>query len=162
MATVTSTNSAASVKKAINKVKSRRETFPGIPNGVFLITGSVSAIPASYDVAGDIIELCTFPQNTYLLGASVTTDLDYDTGGTASRHDLIAGSDVLVEASAGLTVANGAVNFNGYSVSPGEFACDVGGKLLALRTDTAPTTGNTNSTVFTYKCLVYHGTVSSL
>lgn len=162
MATVTSTNSAASVKKAINKIKSRRETFPGIPNGVFLITGTVSAVPASYDVANDIIELCTFPPNTYLLGASVSTDLDFDTGGTAARHDLIADTDVLVEASAGLTVANGAINFNGYSVAPGQFAADVGGKLLALRTDTAPTTGNSNTTVFTYRCLVYHGAVSSL
>ena len=162
MATLSTANLAASVKKAINKIKSRRETFPGIPNGVFLITGSVSAVPASYDVANDIIELCTMPPNTYLLGGSVSTDLDYDTGGTAARHDLIAGTDVLVEASAGLTAANGAINFNGYSLAPGQFAADVSSKLIALRVDTAPTTGNSNSTVFTYRFLVYQGLTSSL
>lgn len=106
MATLSTTNLKAAVKRAINKIKNKRADHSNEANGVFFITGSKAVTAADYDVVGDLIELCQLPANSYLLGASVVSDKDYDTGGTAVRHDLVVTEGTAIATSAGLAFAN--------------------------------------------------------
>lgn len=89
MATLSTANLKASVKRAINKIKNKRADHSNTANGVFFITGTKAVVAADYDVAGDIVELFQLPADSYILGGSVVANGDYDTGGTAVRHDLI-------------------------------------------------------------------------
>ena len=110
MATKTTTKLKASVKSAINKVKNKRETYSNTANGTFLLTGSVPVVAADYDVVGDVIELFEFPPDTYLLGASVVADKDYDTGGTAIRTDLVAKEGTSFTSGVGIAFGNQPAN----------------------------------------------------
>lgn len=89
MATSTTGYLKAAVKGAINRIKNLRTNKPDVANGVFLLTGYKDVVAADYDVVGDVIELFEFPSQTYLLGASVVANKEYDTGGSALRTDLI-------------------------------------------------------------------------
>lgn len=110
MATLSTTNLKESVKRAINKIKNKRADHSNEANGVFFITGTKAVVAADYDVVGDIIELCQLPANSYLLGASVISDKDYDTGGTAVRHDLIVTEGTSFTSGAGVAFANAPAN----------------------------------------------------
>lgn len=59
------------------------------PEGFYAFKVSKAFVGASYDVVGDKIQICQLPPRFKLLGASVISDKEYDTGGTAARLDLI-------------------------------------------------------------------------
>lgn len=59
------------------------------PEGQFAFKVSKSFVAADYDVVGDKIQLVQLPPRFKLLGASIISDKEYDTGGTAARLDLI-------------------------------------------------------------------------
>lgn len=101
MATLSTANLKASVKRAINKIKNKRADHSNTANGVFFLTGSKAVTAADYDVAGDIVELFQLPPQSYLLGGSIVADKDYDTGGTAVRVDLIATEGTAITTGAG-------------------------------------------------------------
>lgn len=60
-----------------------------VPDGSFMFKAEKEFAAASYDVVGDKIQLFKFPDNCRLLGCSITSDKEYDTGGTAARLDLV-------------------------------------------------------------------------
>lgn len=90
MATSDSNISKLSTYSALKASTRDRYKSNGRPIGTYLLTGSKAVVAADYDVLGDIIELFEFPDNTYLIGGSVVSDKDFDTGGTAGTFDLIA------------------------------------------------------------------------
>lgn len=94
MATSTTAINSTSVYNALHRTTLKRIGNLGKPNGTYLLTGTKSVVAADYDVAGDLINLFDVPPATYLLGGSIVSDKDYDTGGTAGTFDLIA-SDTL-------------------------------------------------------------------
>ena len=98
MATSTTAINSTSVYNALHRTTLKRIGNLGKPNGTYLLTGTKAVVAADYDVAGDLINLFDVPPSTYLLGASIVADKDYDTGGTAGTFDLIA-SDVIGTAS---------------------------------------------------------------
>lgn len=93
MATLATTALKGAVKWAIKRISNLRHNKGDVPNGVYLLTGYKDVVAASYDVAGDVIELFEFPPQTYLIGASVSCSEDYDVGGTALRTDLVLSTD---------------------------------------------------------------------
>ena len=64
------------------------------PDGPYLFTVSKSFVGSDYDVVGDKIQIVKFPDRFYLFGASVKSDSEYDTGGSAARLDLILDDNV--------------------------------------------------------------------
>lgn len=84
--------SAYSVEPIAITNEARRQSrlrHPGSPDGSYMFKVSKSFDAASYDVAGDFIQICKFPDRFRLLGASIVSDSEYDTGGTAARLDLV-------------------------------------------------------------------------
>lgn len=84
--------SAYSVEPIAITNEARRQSrlrHPGSPDGSYMFKVSKSFVAASYDVAGDFIQICKFPDRFRLLGASIVSDSEYDTGGTAARLDLV-------------------------------------------------------------------------
>lgn len=89
--------SAYSVDKTqvVNELRRQsRLRNPGRPDGSFVYKVSKSFVGASFDVVGDMIQLCQFPDKFRLLGVSVVSDKEYDTGGTAARLDLVLDDSV--------------------------------------------------------------------
>lgn len=74
------------IRKKFNKAKGSS------PQGSFLVKGQVVVLPTDLDVLNDTVKLLEFPDNCRLLGASVTADKEYDTGGTALRFGLVLDS----------------------------------------------------------------------
>ena len=90
MATLTSDISKDSVTSQLKASTRKRYKANGSPIGVYQLEGTKEVVAASYDVAGDLIELFEFPDQSYLWLANIEADKDYDVGGTAGTFDLIA------------------------------------------------------------------------
>lgn len=73
-----------SLRKKFNQAKGSK------PQGFGFLEGDiVVATPTNFDVAGDKIQLVQFPDQCRLISASVVSDKEYDTGGSALRMGLI-------------------------------------------------------------------------
>ena len=90
MAISTSNINKDSVYSSLKKSHLARSANKVKPAGQFLLTGTKAVVAASYDVAGDRIELFEAPDNCYLWLGNIESDKDFDTGGTAGTFDLIA------------------------------------------------------------------------
>ncbi len=90
MANSTTNISKNSVYSSLKASTRDRYKSNGRPIGTYLLTGTKAVVAADYDVAGDRIDLFEFPDSTYLIGGSVVSNKDYDTGGTGATFDLIA------------------------------------------------------------------------
>lgn len=67
---------------------------PGKADGAYMFKATKTFTGASYDVVGDMVQLLKFPDRFRLLGVSVKSDSEYDTGGTAARLDLVLDDEV--------------------------------------------------------------------
>lgn len=84
--------SAYSVDKTrvFNELRRQTRARKGTaPEGAYAIKVQKQFVGADYDVVGDKIQLVQLPPRFKLLGASIVSDKEYDTGGTAARLDLI-------------------------------------------------------------------------
>lgn len=110
MATSTSNISKDSVSSALKASTRKRYKANGTPLGAYMLEGTKAVVAADYDVAGDLIELFEFPDQSYLWLGNIESDKDYDTGGTAGTFDLIAydadGTALTITGSTAQTAAN--------------------------------------------------------
>lgn len=82
------------------------------PRGLFFLEGDSVVTAASYDVVGDKIQLLQFPDNCRLIAASVVSDKEFDTGGSALRLGLVldAGTESTTTTAAGAAFTNQPAN----------------------------------------------------
>jgi hypothetical protein len=66
-----------------------RLRLPGKPDGGMVFEAQKSFVGTDFDVAGDMIQICKFPDRFRLFGLSLKSDNELDTGGTALRVDLV-------------------------------------------------------------------------
>lgn len=135
MATFSTETSGRSVYSKIQET--HRQKKQSKPTGVFLVKNNTVVAPASYDVLNDTIELMEFPDNSYLLSASVVADKEYDTGGTAARLALVLdnGETSSYTTAVGSAFGNQPAN-DGVSVLS-DSALDVGQVITVIGTTTS-------------------------
>lgn len=87
MADVASTvDKIAVIEEAKRQHRIAKGSFP---EGGHLIHSSKDIVPTSSNTVGDLINLIEYPDNCYLRGVSVSSDAEWDTGGTALKLDLV-------------------------------------------------------------------------
>jgi len=81
MATLSTTRLYRSVYSFLQKVRRKEIDNFSRPQGLYILdTGNISVTDALYNTTNDVIEGLQFPDNCYLLGATIT-HTDWDTNG---------------------------------------------------------------------------------